>query len=62
MPRSRKDGSDSLLKKAQRPAPWIPAFAGMTEDGTFSPAVIPAKAGIQKKQDSFNGLLRRKGR
>jgi len=40
-----------------RASPWIPAFAGMTENGTFSPVVIPAKAGIQEKQDFFNGLL-----
>jgi len=42
----------SLLKKAAGPTPWIPAFAGMTEDGTFSPAVIPAKAEIQEKDES----------
>jgi len=29
----------------------------MTENGTFSSVVIPAKAGIQEKLDFFNGLL-----
>ena len=33
----------------------------MTENGTFSPAVIPAKAGIQEKQGSFNSLLAERG-
>jgi len=43
--------------KATRSRALDSRFRGNDENGTFFHVVIPAKAGIQEKDDFFNGLL-----